>query len=307
MKILDALITGVIRSVKTWKGILIIWFVSLLLVSLVAMPLKSSILSGFGNSTITEKLKDGFNTEVFRDLGAGYKSLTSFFSKGLLMVLVVGFLFNSFFSGGLFDSMKALQGGFSTGEFFRASSRNFWPVFVISLIVSIIVLVLTILLIIIPVVIAGSAKVVSDVAVFNAGLFGSSIFIFCLIVLILIADYARAWQIVQNKSACFKALGYGFRSTFAKFYSSYPLMLIILLVQVVFIWIVLHIVAGIKPVSSAGILILFLLSQFLFIIKILLKSWRYGCVTRMMELNSGIFVSKEIKTPDFTQPSAQTI
>jgi hypothetical protein len=284
MKIFNSVNEGFIRSVRSWKGILIIWLVSLFLVSLVAMPMKASLESALGTSTITEKLKDGFSLEVFKDLGSNYKSLLSFLSKGLLMIVLTGFLINCFFSGGLFNGLKGLPGGFSAVEFFRNSSKYFWSFLLISLIVSLFVILLALLMVLIPVVIASKAEVPSEITIFNTGVIGSSIFLLFLLISILVADYSRAWQVSHDNKSCFRAIGFGFRQSFRTFFSSFPLMLILIAVQVSYTLLVLVIISRIKPVTNVGIILLFILSQILFLIKILLKVLRYGCVTRMMDL-----------------------
>lgn len=44
-------------------------------------------------------------------------------------------------------------------------------------------------------------------------------------------------------------------------------------------------IPGIRPFTGGGILLLFILSQLLFFIKVMLKAWRYGSVTSLMEQN----------------------
>ena len=92
MQILKAIKSGVLRAVITWKGVLIIWFFLLLLISLLVIPMKGALRSGLGNSMITEKLAEGINIEVFAELGQVFSSLISFFASGFFLVLLAGFL-----------------------------------------------------------------------------------------------------------------------------------------------------------------------------------------------------------------------
>lgn len=286
MKILHSIKSAALRTMNLWKGALIIWFLSLLLVSMLAMPIKGALNSGFGKSMITEKLADGLNFEVFADMGAAFRSIMSFFSVGLFMAILVGFILNAFFTGGVFERLKESSGKFSAGEFFRASAKNFWSFLVISLIISLIILVLAFLIIGIPLSIVGQSDSSPEGALFQTGLIVLSIFFLLLTVLLLVADYARAWQVTMDRNVCFKAIGFGFSQTFKTFLSSFPLMIILLVVQLSFGWLVLKILPGIRPATGAGVFLLFLLSQILFFLKIMLKIWRYGSVTSLRKINS---------------------
>ncbi|MCX6320747.1 MAG: hypothetical protein NTX93_02955, partial [Bacteroidia bacterium] len=176
MKVFIAIKSAAFRSMKSWKGILIVWFSTLLLVCALVIPMKGALNSGFGRSMITEKLADGINVEVFADLGTSLKSLISYFSAGFFMLILIGFLMNTFFTGGLFGSMKRSSGNFSAGEFFRASAKNFWPFLVISLILYSIILFLAFVVIGIPMSIVGKADVPSEAALFKTGIIVFSIF-----------------------------------------------------------------------------------------------------------------------------------
>ncbi len=285
MKILNSLRSGLIRSGKIWKGILIVWLVSLLLVSLVALPLKSAFATGLGDSMISEKLRDGIDIEVFADLSASFRGLGSYFSKGLMVIFLVSFVVNSFLTGGLFGSLRRNSGVFSAQEFFRISAKKFWSFLFITLILSVIVILLAVFIIVIPVSLIRLSEKATEVIVFNSAILFASLFLFVLIILIVSADYARAWQASHDENACFKAIGFGIKETFRTFYSSYPMMLIIIIVEVLYMCLVFKILPGINPQSGIGIIILFSASQILFIIKLFLKTLRYGSITAMMELN----------------------
>jgi len=286
MKLFTVIKSASLRAIYLWKGAVIIWFSSLMLVSMLAMPIKGALNSGFGKSMITEKLAGGLNFEVFADLGAAFRNIMSFFSVGLFMSILVGFILNAFFTGGVFDRLKGSSGKFSAGEFFRASAKNFWSFLIISLIISLIILVLAFLIIGIPLSIVGQSDNSPEGALFQTGLIVLSIFSLLLTILLLVVDYARAFQVTKERNVCFKAIGFGFSQTFKTFMSSFPLMIILLIVQLTFGGLVLKILPGMRPATGGGVFHLFLLSQLLFFLKIMLKIWRYGSVTALMETNS---------------------
>ena len=247
--------------------------------------MKGALNAGFGSSMITEKLKDGIDIEVFADLGTVFNSIVSSFSQGMIMIMLMTFLINSFFTGGMFNSLKGSADKFSSSEFFRVSSDRFFSFFLISLIFNLIIVLSAILIFVIPLTLAIQSENISEANTFKTGIVLGSLFFLVLIIILISADYARAWQVV-NDNGCFKAIGFGLRQTFRTFSSSFPLMLTVLAVQVFFGWVVLQIIPAFRPGTGAGIILLFLLSQSLFFIRLLLKTWRYGSVTAMMERNS---------------------
>jgi hypothetical protein len=124
----------------------------------------------------------------------------------------------------------------------------------------------------------------SELLLWKSGLTASTLFVLLLPFLVLIADYARAWQAANEKINCFTAIGFGFKITFRKFASSWMLMVVILLIQTVYLWIVFILFQGITPTTGWEVLLFFVLMQLLFFIKMMLKVFRYGSVTALMEL-----------------------
>lgn len=283
MNIKNPIISGAVRSIKSIKGVLAIWLATLFIVSLVAIPMKSSINSVLGSSMITEKLNEGINIDVLTDFGTNLSTIVSALRSGIFLLILSGFLLNVFFNGGLFTTLRNGEEKYSSSEFFSSAGTCFWPFLLITVIMSLIILILSLIVFGIAFGIAGAPDSPAEGARYKAAIIGGIIFVVILPVFILVADYARVWQVASTKSAGFKAIGVGFKQTFRHFFSSYPVMFVNMTIQVLFAGFVLKFITGMGPHSGGGIFLLFLVSQFFFIIKILLRVWRYGSVTSMFE------------------------
>lgn len=145
---------------------------------------------------ITEKLKGGINVEVLGDLFSNLHGMISFFSTGLFLMILFWILMNAFLSGGLFNSLRASSGRFLPAEFFRASAKNFWSFLSVSLLLSFIILLLAILIISVPLAIVGQADSQAEDALFRTFIIVLPVFLLFLTVLLLVADYARAWIVI---------------------------------------------------------------------------------------------------------------
>jgi hypothetical protein len=284
MSIFNHLRSGIERSIGLWKCILIIWFSSLLLVSLFVQPLKAGINSILGSSMITEKLNNGIDFDVFANTGTGFPAIFSVITKGFILVILTGFLVNVFYNGGLFTALGNSERGKKVSDFFRTAASNFWSFLVIEVLLLLIVVFLIMILVVLPVIIARGAG--SGRAVLVTIKVAPIILLLVLPLVLLVADYSRTWQVVADKPAPFRAVGTGFRKTFGKFLQSYAVMAIVLIIQLLFVWLAFEIISGMKPVGGWGVFLLFLLSQFSFILKTGMRAWRYGSITSLFELQS---------------------
>jgi hypothetical protein len=245
--------------------------------------MKNSVNSVLGRSMMTEKLKEGINMDVLIDFGTNMKTIVSALTSGIFLLMITGILLNIFFNGGLFTTLRNGEEKYSSSQFFRGAGTNFWSFLIITVIMSLIIMVLSSIIFMISFMIAGASDPAPEGANLKAGIIGGIIIVIILPVFLLVADYARVWQVTSSGSAGFKAIGVGFRQTFKYFFSSYPIMLINLIIQALFAWFVLKFITGKGPQTGGGIFLLFLVSQFLFILRILLRVWRYGSVTSLYE------------------------
>ena len=236
-----------------------------------AVPLRASLKAAFGKSMVIEKLMDGINVDVIGDLGKNLHLVVSSLFSGIILLSLVTILINVFITGGLFDSLKAGSGRFTSENFFRASAKNFWSFMVISVNTLSDSIFLIIVIIIIPVSIAGKADSAPEGIVFRTLVISGSIFFLAMSLIILVADYARAWQASRTQNACFRALGFGFSQTFRTFLSSFPLIIILLIIQALPAWGLIKLIAGYTPATGGGVFLLFIISQLIIAIKIFLK------------------------------------
>jgi hypothetical protein len=283
MKIFTSLKSGFYRAIRSWKGVLVVWFALFLLVLVFICPFRGSLNSAFGNSMITEKLKDGFDIEVFADLGSTLKSLMSFFTAGFFVVYLIGFVMNAFLSAGLFGSVRNENRKYSSQEFFRSASKNFWSFLIISLIIDVIIYFLSVLFFGLPIALADTSETLSEGTILKIVIIAIVLYLLLLPVFLLTADYARAWKSANENGSGFKATGVGFGRTFKYFFQSYIMMVLLILAQVALGLVILLILPGWEPVTGGGVFLLLIISQLLLFARLLLKTWRYASITSMME------------------------
>jgi hypothetical protein len=283
MKIISSLKSGFSRAFRSWKGVLIVWLTMFLLVLAFIYPLRGSLNSAFGSSMITEKLAGGFDIEVFADLGPTLRNLLSFFTAGFMFVCLIGFIINAFLTAGLFGSVRKGNGKFSTQEFFRAGSRNFWSFLIISLIITFIINFFSGILVGVPMMIVSVSDTISEKSQFTIVIASIIVLLLILPVFLLVADYARAWSASHENDSCFKAIGSGFSQTFSKIGQSYIMMVLLIFCQIIFGMLILLILPVWKPVSGWGVFLLLIISQLLLFVRLFLKTWRYASITSMME------------------------
>ncbi len=316
MKILLALQSGFSRSLRGWKGILVFWFLSFAMVSLIVIPLKAGLNAALGQSMITEKLMKGINFDVLGDLGKNLRLIGSSLASGMILLGLAAIVLDIFITGGLFGIVRRDSDKATSENIFRDSVRNFWPFMIISLVIYIILALLIVFLVVIPASVAGNAASAPEGLVFRVLEISAPVFGLALSVLLLVADYARAWQAARYEHASFKAIGFGFSQTFRTILPSVALMLIMMLLQLLVALAVFKLIASFTPVRGGGVFLLFILSQLLLILKFFFKVVRFAGVTALMELyapgagagSANLLITSGVMPPENnTMPSPENI
>lgn len=283
MEIISSLKSGFKSAFRVRTAVLLTWLSFFLLTILLVYPLRASLGNAFGSSMITERLADGLDIEVFSDLGNAGKSLISYLASGFILTFLVAFILNAFLTGGLFGILGKAYGKFSAREFFRNAAGNFFSFLGITIFVSLITAFLFVILMLIPMGLSGMAENNNSGSQSLIAKAVAIIIILVMPVVLLVADYSRAWRASRDGGSCFAALGYGLRRTFKGFWRSYLMMVILILVQMLLLFLVFLILPEWKPSTGGGVSLMLIVSQLLLFLRLFLKTWRYGSVTSMME------------------------
>lgn len=280
MDLIRILKKGAVTAASSYKLLLTVWVITLVMIMFVALPLRSSFKSVFGDSMITEKLSDGFDMGLTGDMGKAFGQLMSSATTGGLLLLLAGFLLYTFFAGGLFTRFTTAWGGLKVSAFMKASAHNFLPFLLIALLMCLIIGVYTALIIGIPSGLrlafsGGSSRMSGLMKIFYV------IWILGLPSWLFVADYSRRWIAATGSRKVFRALGAGFRALKNRFWLSYATVLVIFILNVAFVLGSMWFTASSMPEKGIMIFLFFLATQLLFLVRLFLKAWRYASVSQL--------------------------
>ncbi len=286
MDVFRILKKGAVATASSYKILLTVWIITLVMIMFVALPLKSSFKSVFGNSMITEKLSDGFDMGLAGDMGKAFGQLMASATTGGLLLLLAGFLLYTFFAGGLFTRFTTAWGGLKVSAFMKASAHNFLPFLLIALMMCLIIGVYTALVIGIPI---GVMMAVSGGSLPLSGLMKIFyvIWVLGLPVWLFVADYSRRWIAATGSHRVFRAIGQGFTALKKRFWLSYITVFVILILNVVFASGSLWFTACAMPDKGIMIFVFFMATQLLFLSRLFMKAWRYASVCQLAVEQNG--------------------
>jgi len=277
MAVLRILRKGAAKAASSYRLILLMWVITLVMVLVVALPLKSLLVNIFGSSMAVERLSDGFDIGLAGDMGKPFVSLLSAVPTGGLLLLMAGFFLYTFFAGGLFSSYSIAWGGLRINAFIRESARNFLPFLLLALLIMVLAGAYTFIIAGIPmiVIISGSegATPGSNIMYLFYALWALGIPVW-----IFVADASRRWITATGSMMVFRALGEGFRALKERFWVSYGIVLVILIINVIFILLSFWFTVWSVPEKGGLVFLFFLATQALFILRLFMKAWRYASV-----------------------------
>lgn len=280
MSFFKTLERGAVSAASSYKLILFIWVTTLVLVLAVGFPLRSFLNMIFGNSMAIERLNDGFDAGLAGDIGKPFGALMAAVSAGTLLTGTAGFFIMTFFSGGLFKRYSLAWGELKVSDFLRASAGNFIPFFKIALLMMLIIGAYSFLLLGVPGIvglIASESPVPTgsgSYILYGAWALGLPVWLF-------VADASRRWIAATGSRKVFRALGAGFRALRERFWRSYLTVLAIMVINAAFVIALIWFASTATPDRGIFVFLFFIATQALFIIRLMMKAWRYAAVCEL--------------------------
>lgn len=277
MSLFKTLMKGAVKAASSYKLVLLIWATTLVLVLAVAYPLKTSMNMIFDNSMAMERLNDGFDLGLAGDLGRPFGGLIASVTAGSFLIGTIGFLLMTFFTGGLFKRFSLAWGGLRVSDFLRSSAGNFIPFLKIALLMMLIIGVYTFVLLGLPGIV-NTAKSGSQMPSGKIMFIFFALWFLGLPVWLFVADASRRWIAATGSKKVFRAVGAGFRALKERFWLSYGTVLTVIIINTAIIAAIFLYTATATPHKGIMVFLLFIATQFLFIIRLFLKAWRYAAV-----------------------------
>lgn len=282
MKFTKAISSGLVRTYRSLKSILMVWVITFLAFATITIPLRSTVSAALGGSKATDMLSAGFDLDFWSDINSMAGFLPDL-SIGVIFITLLLLIVYVFLNGGLFDSLRANSCSFTISNFFASSAKLFLSYMVATLLVLLMIIITVAVFIGVPVTIGQASGTIDSPGMVRLMKILRIVLGLVLIIFFLVIDYTRTWLAANDHRKVFKAMGYGFRATFKGFLGSYLFMLVIVILSVGFSWLSLKITGSMRAETGGALLLLFLVTQVLVFLRIAMKAWRYGGVTSMYE------------------------
>ena len=302
MKTLNALTAGFRSTNKSFRMIALLYVVNFLIAAIVAWGFQSVLASTIGASMSLERLVKDFDYTVFSDFmfkdGAGIDALLS----QLAWLLVFYFLVNTLLGGGTIAGLLEIDEPFSMRMFFENCGYYFFRFVRLLLIFAVIgglvgVIFAGILGMIYGAVTAGA---VSEVWPFSLGIIFFFLFLFVVMLVVMMADYAKVATVTEDARSMLKTAWTSIKFVFRHFLSTTVLQLGIVAILVLSVILYLLLEGKIGMATPFTILLMFLVQQASVGFKVYTRVLTFGGELALF----GEFAPEEAATEPSTVPEA---
>ena len=268
---LKALTAGVRSTNKSYRLIALIYAINFLIAGILAWGFHSVLARTLGDSMSLERLVKDFDYTVFNDFMFKYGGrITALFSQ-LSWLIVFYLLFNTLLGGGTIAVLKNGHEEFSLRSFFENCGTFFFRFFRLLLIFGAILLVVGFIAsaalgMIYGIFVSGA---VSEVWPFASAIILFLLFLFIVMLVVMMADYAKVLTVINDMSSMLKCSWQAIKFVFRHFLSTVVLQLSIIVSILVAVIVYLALEYQIGMATPFAILAMFIIQQ----VSVGLKVW----------------------------------
>jgi hypothetical protein len=263
MKLLKALTVGVRTTNKSYRMVALLYATNFALAAILAWGFRSVLIRTMGDSMSLENLVKDFDYTVFTDFMFKYGGRITALISQLSWLIFFYLLINTLLGGGTIALLKNADERFSMSSFFENCGKYFFRFLRLLLIFGIILVLVGIIssMIFGFVYSALTSNAVSEVLPFTLAVVMFLLFLFVVMLIVMMADYAKVATVVNDSNSMLKTSWQGIKIVFRHFLSTFGLQLSIILFLLLAV-ILYHILeAQIGMTTLFTILVMFLIQQ----------------------------------------------
>lgn len=185
---------------------LLLYVTNLLLAVPLALACRAVLAAGFGASMAPANLMGGFDYTAWQDFSSAHGQELSAIIRQLSWLILIAMLLNAFLSGGILGQLRAGKQKFSASIFFAGCGNYFLRFFRLFLLFGF-------SFFLVAIVLAGilgaagdalTANATSEITVFWVRVAAAVIFLVPVIIVLMIADYAKIIVVVKDDRSMLK-------------------------------------------------------------------------------------------------------
>lgn len=278
MNILHAYSKGFKDTVRSLRMVSWYYLITLLLGLTLVIPYHGVLQEAAGHSMDTVKLLKGFDYTVFKEITHFHgEGIQAFFTAGFWLVLLF-MIIGTFLAGGILDQLMARDRRFSPSAFFAGCGKWFWR-FLRLMFYHLIVQILVAAIVYGPmafVLIRKFQNGANEPQLFHTILPFVILHLLIALYFLIIADYARISIVATGTKKVFKQYWRSLAFVSSRFFGTYGLYLLLLVVPLVTLWVFSGISRNVNVNTGMMVLVMLLVQQLFIWLRSGFRIWIYA-------------------------------
>lgn len=278
MKTFKALAVGIRSTNKSWRMIVLLYVLNFLVAAILAWGFRSVLMRTIGDSMNLERVAKDFDYTVFADFMFKYGARISSLVYQLSWLVIFNLLMSTFLGGGTIALLKDKEGSFSMRAFFENCGNYFFRFLRLFLVFGAILFLVGFIAtaafgMVYSILTAGA---VSEVFPFTLGIMLFLLFLFILMLVTMMADYAKVATVVTDAESMLKISWQGIKFVFRHFLSTVLLQLFLVIILLAAVAIYLIVDSQFAMATPIAVLVVFIIQQISVGFKVWTRVAAYG-------------------------------